>query len=146
MFKSVEDRERLIEITAKVVSAYVANNAVAAESVPNLISDISSRLATLGAPVQVDDAPQPIVPIKKTITSDFLISLEDGKKYKALRRHLATRGLTPDEYREKWGLPKDYPMVAPSYSARRSELAREVGLGKISKVPTGRSARRRKTA
>ena len=121
----------VIEMTAGIVGAYVSNNPVPASTLPDLIILISSSLASLGKPEQ--PAPEPLkphIPIKKTVTEDYLISLEDGKKYKLLKRHLTKRGLTPDEYRAKWGLPSDYPMAAPGYSAFRSDHAKRFGLGR----------------
>lgn len=121
-----------LELTAEVVSAYVANNPVPASELATLIATVaeSIRRLTGSAPAE-HDKPAPAVPIKKSITNDYLISLEDGKKFKSLKRALSTRyGLTPDEYRAKWGLPADYPMVAPGYSAARSELAKQMGLGR----------------
>jgi predicted transcriptional regulator len=117
-------------ITADIVSSYVANNSVHRAELPNVIASVHAALQSLIAPKQDEpERPQPIVPIRKSITPDFLISLEDGKKYKTLKRHLGKLGLTPDEYRAKWGLPADYPMVAPDYAHKRSELARSSGLG-----------------
>jgi predicted transcriptional regulator len=119
-----------IELAAEIVSAFVSNNNVTAEDLPGLIALVHGALENLGKPVRKEpEKLVPPMPIKKTITPDFLISLEDGKRYKSLKRHLSGRGLTPETYREKWGLPRDYPMVAPNYSARRSELARSMGLG-----------------
>ena len=119
-----------IKLSAEIVSAFISNNSVTTADLPSLISNVHAALENLGKPVQPEPAKLvPPVPIKKSITPDFLVSLEDGKRYKSLKRHLAGRGLTPDKYRDKWGLPRDYPMVAPTYSARRSELARSLGLG-----------------
>jgi predicted transcriptional regulator len=119
-----------LELSAEIVSAFVSNNNLTTADLPALISSVHAALENLGKPVkQEPEKLVPLVPIKKTITPDFLISLEDGKRYKSLRRHLSGRGLTPEQYREKWGLPRDYPMVSPNYSAQRSELARSVGLG-----------------
>lgn len=119
------------ELTADIVSAYVANNSIPAVELPNLLKLVHSALQGLGSeakPVEVE-RPQPPLPIKKTINPDYLISLEDGKRYKSLKRHLAGRDLSPQQYREKWGLPPDYPMVAPNYAKARSELAKKMGLG-----------------
>jgi predicted transcriptional regulator len=119
-----------IELAADIVSAFVSNNNVTTAELPSLISSVHAALENLGKPAQPEpQALVPPVPIKRTVTPDFLISLEDGKRYKSLKRHLAGRGLTPEQYRQKWGLPRDYPMVAPNYSAQRSELARTIGLG-----------------
>lgn len=120
----------LISLTAEVVSAYVANNAIQAGEVPSLIASVHQALSGLGKPV-AEPKPEPIVPIKKTVTPDYLISLEDGKRYKSLKRHLTTRGITPDEYRQKWGLPATYPMTCEAYSKARSELAKTIGLGNM---------------
>ena len=119
-------------LTADVVSAFVSHNSVRAVDLPDLIASVHAALQSLKAPQQAEpEKREPPVPIKKSITPDFLISLEDGKRYKSLRRHLTGRGLTPEQYREKWGLPRDYPMVAPNYAKQRSELARASGLGQI---------------
>jgi predicted transcriptional regulator len=119
-------------ITAGIVSSYVANNSVHRADLPNVIASVHATLQGLIAPKQAEpEKPEPRVSIRKSVTPDFLISLEDGKKYKTLKRHLAKLGLTPEEYRAKWGLPADYPMVAPNYAAKRSELARSSGLGQM---------------
>jgi predicted transcriptional regulator len=121
-----------VELTADIVSAYVAKNSVQGADLPTLIAEVHAALQGLDAPKQAEaEKQQPAVSIRKSITPDFLISLEDGKSYKTLRRHLAKLGLTPDAYREKWGLPRDYPMVAASYAQRRSELAKSSGLGQL---------------
>jgi predicted transcriptional regulator len=121
----------LASITADIVSSYVANNAVHRADLPAVIASVHAALQGLVAPKQPKSEKQlqPTVSIRRSITPDFLISLEDRKKYKTLKRHLGKLGLTPDEYRAKWGLPADYPMVAPNYALRRSELARSSGLG-----------------
>ncbi|GJD52985.1 Transcriptional regulatory protein ros [Methylobacterium crusticola] len=121
----------LIDLTADVISAYVSNNTIRPTDLPDLIASVHASLATLAEPAA--PAPEkltPPVPIRKTITPDHIISLEDGKPYKSLKRHLSGRGLTADEYRRKWGLPHDYPMVATNYAAARSELAKSFGFGK----------------
>ena len=131
-----------IELAADIVSAFVSNNSVNASDLPSLISNVHAALESLGKPVQQEvEKPTPPVPIKKSITPDYLISLEDGKRYKSLKRHLAGRGLNPEQYRDKWGLPRDHPMVAPNYSARRSELARSLGLGRKRTGETKQAAR-----
>jgi len=134
-----ETRLRLIELTAEVVSAYVSNNPVPVAELASLIGKTHETLtATAGGAVRraEKEPQQPAVPIKKSITPDYLISLEDGKKFKSLKRHLSARyGLTPDEYRAKWGLPADYPMVAPNYTATRSALAKTIGLGRKAQPP-----------
>ncbi|MEM1045206.1 MAG: MucR family transcriptional regulator [Pseudomonadota bacterium] len=122
----------LVDLTADIVSAYVSNNAVASADLPTLISDVYAalqRTETDAAEPEPEPA-KPAVPIKKSIHPDYIVCLEDGKKFKSLKRHLRTHyNLTPEEYREKWGLPTDYPMVAPNYAAARSELAKKMGLG-----------------
>jgi predicted transcriptional regulator len=120
-----------VALTADVVSAYVGHNSVQQKDLPELIAAVHSSLARLGAPPAPPEPERqtPAIPIKRSITPDYLISLEDGRRYKSLKRHLAGRGLTPQQYREKWGLAIDYPMVAPNYAKRRSELAKAAGLG-----------------
>src|ERR671913_320037 len=126
-------------LTADVVAAYVSHNAVRIAGLPDLIASVHGALQSLKAPQKAEpEKREPPVSIKKSITSDFLISLEDGRRYKSLKRHLKGRGLTPEQYREKWGLPRDYPMVAPNYAKQRSELAKALGLGQARK---GRSAK-----
>jgi len=123
---------KLIELTAQIVSAFVGNNAVPANDLPTLINEVHTALGrTVNRQVAVDKAElKPAVPVKKSYDNDFIICLEDGKKFKSLKRHLRTHyGLSPEEYREKWGLPHDYPMVAPNYARARSELAKKMGLG-----------------
>ena len=125
--------DNLVGLTADVVSAYVSNNPVPADQLPVLIGSIHQSLSQLAAGAQAPAAePQkPAVPIKKSVTPDYIISLEDGKKFKSLKRHLATHyNMTPEEYRAKWNLPPDYPMVAPNYAATRSALAKSLGLGR----------------
>lgn len=141
------DGEQLTSLTADIVSAYVANNPVPAGDLPNLIGDIHRSLTGLVSGERETEAePQtPAVPIKKSVHNDYIICLEDGKKYKSLKRHLGVHyGLTPDEYRQKWNLPASYPMVAPSYAAARSELAKSMGLGrkKGAAKPTRRASRK----
>src|SRR3954447_18868954 len=122
---------KLVELTAEIVSAYVANNSVQTGELPALIREINSALKNVGAPAAPAAAKaEPAVPIKKSITGDYLISLFDGKRYRSLKRHLRTsHNMTPEEYRRHWGLPVDYPMVAPNYAKARSELAKSMGLG-----------------
>lgn len=128
----IENHEELIDLTVSVVSAYAASNSVQRSDLPSLIEVVYSALASLGAPQPALESqkPTPPISIKKSITPDYLVSMEDGRRYKSLRRHLSGRGLTPDEYRTKWGLPRDYPMVAPNYAKQRSDLARAMGLGR----------------
>jgi predicted transcriptional regulator len=122
----------LVGLTAEIVSAYIGNNSVQRGDIAEVIRSVHAALANLGTPKLEPAAERPIPPIsiKRSVTPDFLISMEDGKRYKSLKRHLAGKGLTPEQYREKWGLPRDYPMTAPNYSAQRSELARAAGLGR----------------
>jgi predicted transcriptional regulator len=120
----------LASIAADIAASYVANNAVHRADLPAVIASVHAALQGLVTPKQTEpERPEPAVSIRRSITPDFLISLEDGKRYKTLKRHLGKLGLTPDEYRTKWGLPADYPIVAPSYAEKRSELARSSGLG-----------------
>jgi predicted transcriptional regulator len=123
----------LVELTVDIVSAYVSNNAVVAADLPSLIDQTFSALreAAAKASQPTKDVFDPAVPIKKSVTPDYIICLEDGKRFKSLKRHIRTHyDLTPDEYREKWGLSYDYPMVAPNYAAARSALAKKIGLGR----------------
>ncbi|HWK15021.1 MAG TPA: MucR family transcriptional regulator [Rhizobiaceae bacterium] len=129
----MQDGEILIELTADVVAAYVSNNPVQVADLPNLIADVHNALARIGA--TVEEAPaekqKPAVNPKRSVHDDYIICLEDGKKFKSLKRHLMTHyGMTPEQYREKWGLDASYPMVAPNYAAARSQLAKEMGLGR----------------
>jgi predicted transcriptional regulator len=121
-----------IDLTADIVSAYLSNNPTPPGEIPNLISQVHAALQRV-ATGRVDTAPEPArpaVPVKKSIHSDYLICLEDGKRFKSLRRHLRTQyNMTPEQYRDKWGLPPDYPMVAPNYAVTRSQLAKKMGLG-----------------
>ncbi len=122
----------LVELTADIVSAYVSNNTLVPTDLPGMIDDIYEALnrAALKAALPVKEELKPAVSIKKSITPDYIICLEDGKKFKSLKRHLRTHyDLSPEEYRDKWGLPHDYPMVAPNYAAARSQLAKKMGLG-----------------
>jgi len=130
----------LIEMSASIVAAYVANNSIPVSELGNLLTSVHAAVKGLGGggtDVLAKDEVVKFTPaqIKKSITPDALISFEDGKAYKTLRRHLTIRGLTPEAYRAKWGLPSDYPMTAASYSAARSELARSLGLGQLRKGP-----------
>lgn len=129
--ESTNNASEFVALTAEIVEAYLTKNDVAAGSLPELISTVHDALTKLGHPQQVEpEKPVPAVPIKKSVNPDYLISLEDGKHYKSLKRHLGRRGMTPADYRAKWGLPSDYPMVAPNYAKQRSELARSLGLGR----------------
>jgi len=126
----------LMSLTAEIVSAHVSNNAVPSAELPGLIETVYSTLTGLGAPDKEPEVElKPAVPIKKSITDDFIICLEDGKKLKMLKRHLKTAyNMTPEEYRAKWGLSPDYPMVAPNYAAKRQQLAKKIGLGRKRKT------------
>ena len=143
----MEDKPELLEMTADIVSAYVGNNTVAAETLPSLIANIHAALSGVSnGPVEVEPEPkEPAVPIRKSIAPDFLICLEDGRKFKSLKRHLRTKyDMSPEEYRTKWGLPKDYPMVAPNYAKARSELAKSMGLGQGGRKPARAAGTRAK--
>lgn len=129
--KEIIGPPNLIELTAEVVSAFVMHNSLQKTDLPDLIASVHSSLQQLAEPKPAEPArPTPAVPIKKSISPDYIISLEDGRPYKSLKRHLSGRGLTPERYREKWGLSPDYPMVAPNYAKQRSELAKSMGLGR----------------
>jgi predicted transcriptional regulator len=123
----------LIELAADIVSAYVSNNTVTAHDLTALIGDVYAALQRTSAGIVAEPLPEPLkpaVPVKKSVTPDYIVCLEDGKKFKSLKRHLRTQyNVTPEEYREKWGLPADYPMVAPNYAQARSDLAKKMGLG-----------------
>lgn len=123
----------ILVLTSDIVSSHVANNAASAEELPIIIEQVFYSLNNLNNSAELPNTHQlkPAVPVKKSITPDYIICLEDGKKLKMMKRHLNSRfGLTPDAYRQKWGLPSDYPMVAPNYANRRRELAKEIGLGR----------------
>lgn len=126
------DNSDLIELAAEIVSAYVSNNSVPSTDLPSLINEVYVALTRVGTqPAEAPAEPlKPAIAVKKSINSDFIVCLEDGKKFKSLKRHLRTQyNMSPEQYREKWGLPSDYPMVAPNYAAARSRLAKEMGLG-----------------
>ncbi|MBF0326633.1 MucR family transcriptional regulator [Magnetospirillum moscoviense] len=130
----------LLGLTTEIVAAHVANNTVAVSDLPQLIHEVYRTLASVGSAPSVPERPQPAVAVKKSVNPDFIICLEDGKKLKMLKRHLKTAyNMTPEDYRERWGLPADYPMVAPNYAAHRSTLAKKIGLGT---KPRKRPARR----
>jgi len=146
------DLQEITTLTAEIVGAYVAHHSVAASDLPDLITMVGKELAELSqTPAEPEEEePTPAVSIKKSVTPDYIICLEDGKKLKMLKRHLQTRyDMTPDDYRKRWGLKDDYPMVAPAYAATRSELAKKIGLGrkpepvaKLIKAPRKRAARK----
>src|SRR5215216_7173631 len=134
-----------LELTADIVSAYVSNNSVPAGDMPALISQVHQALMRVGG--GQNEAPaellKPAISVKKSVTPDYIVCLEDGKKFKSLKRHLRTQyEMTPEQYREKWGLAVDYPMVAPNYAKARSELAKEMGLGQQRRKRRSRSAER----
>ena len=123
--------KELLSLTTEIVAAHVSNNTVAANELPQLISQVYQSLAGVGkGPAPAAERPEPAVPVKKSVHADYIVCLEDGKKLKMLKRHLKTAyNMTPEQYRERWGLAQDYPMVAPNYARQRSRLAKEIGLG-----------------
>lgn len=129
----MENKSIMLELAAQIVASYVGHNTVQQSDLPKLIADVHRALeaaAGNGAPKEETSEAKPAVNVKKSITPDYLICLEDGKKFKSLKRHLRTHfSLSPEQYREKWGLPADYPMVAPNYATSRSKLAKNMGLG-----------------
>lgn len=125
--------EELLRLGAEIVAAYVSRNAVSAEAVPDIIRTVHQALEglTRGASAPVEERPKPAVPLSKSVQHDYIVCLEDGKRLKMLKRYLRSRyDMSPDEYRRRWGLPADYPMVAPAYAARRSDFAKQIGLGR----------------
>lgn len=138
----MEDRAEIIEMTADIVSAYVGNNTVAAQDLSTLIQSVHGALAGANAAPDPVEAPvkEPAIPVKRSVTAEYIVCLEDGRKFKSLKRHLRTKyNMSPEDYRAKWSLPKDYPMVAPNYAKARSDLAKQMGLGQ-----GGRQAPRKK--
>ena len=129
--ESTEQSRDLLTLTTEIVAAHVSNNTVAVNDLPQLINQIYSSLANIGAaPAAPAARPQPAISVKKSVQPDYIVCLEDGKKLKMLKRHLKTAyNMTPESYRERWGLSSDYPMVAPNYARQRSRLAKEIGLG-----------------
>jgi len=147
--KEIVGQPNLIELTAEVVAAFVMHNSLQKADLPDLIVSVHGSLRQLSHPRPAEPVrPTPAVPIKKSISPDYIISLEDGRRYKSLKRHLSGRGLTPERYREKWGLSPDYPMVAPNYAKQRSELAKSMGLGRQPKAAAagGKGKRSRSAA
>ena len=131
------ERDALVEMTARIVSSYLTGNRVAANEIPSVINDVFNALSATGQPKAESPRQEPAVPIKKSVTPDYIICLEDGKKLKMLKRHLrSTYNMSSEEYRAKWGLPADYPMVAPNYAAKRSEFAKQIGLGTKGRGPS----------
>lgn len=136
MERDARPHSSLIELVSQIVSAYVAHNPVPVAELPRLIERVHATLAEIdGAPAAEPKSElKPAVPVRKSVTDDHIVCLEDGKKFKSLKRHLRTRyDMSPEEYREKWGLAPDYPMVAPNYAKQRSDLARKMGLGLMKK-------------
>jgi predicted transcriptional regulator len=125
------NKEDLLALTTEIVAAYLSNNTVTANDIPAVIEQVFKTLANVNSESTISaDRPQPAVPIKKSVHPDYIICLEDGKKLKMLKRHLKTAyNMSPEDYRERWGLPNDYPMVAPNYAKQRSKLAKDIGLG-----------------
>ena len=133
MSKQVTSGE-LLKLTADIVAAHVSNNKLPASDLAQLIAQVHASLNETGGSTSAQQRPSPAVPIKKSVTADYIVCLEDGKKLKMLKRHLKTSyDLTPEQYRERWGLAGDYPMVAPNYAKKRSQLAKKIGLGKRGK-------------
>ena len=130
--------EDILALTAKIVAAHVSNNTVPLADLPGLIHQVHQALSGVGSSATAAPRPEPAVPVKKSVMPDYIVCLEDGKKLKMLKRHLKTAyNLTPEQYRERWELPPDYPMVAPNYAKQRSQLARDLGLGTKSKRRRG---------
>jgi len=134
-------RETLITLTSDIVAAHVSNNSVSVGDLPQLISNVYSALAGLSAEEPAEEPkPEPAVSIRNSVKNDYIVCLEDGKKLKMLKRHLATRyNMTPDQYRARWNLPADYPMVAPAYAEKRRDLAKKIGLGRKPGAKRGRA-------
>jgi len=136
-----ESFTEMLELTTEIVAAHVGNTPVSAAELPNLIQDVYKTLVSVGAASNEPERPKPAVPIKKSVFPDYIVCLEDGKKLKMLKRHLKTAyNMSPEEYRERWGLSLDYPMVAPNYAQRRSHLAKEIGLGTQRRTRTRRAS------
>jgi len=134
------DSDDLLGLTEKIVSAHVANNAVSSADLPDLIRAVYAALGDVKTTGEAPPTPKPAVPIKRSVTPNHIVCLEDGKKFKMLKRHLKTdHNMTPKEYRERWGLPSDYPIVAPAYAKQRSALAKKIGLGRKRKNAKGKS-------
>ncbi|APH58697.1 Transcriptional regulator [Granulibacter bethesdensis] len=131
MMSNSEASADLLALTAQIVSAHISNNAIQAESLPGFIQEVYRAISNLGHEEQVPaEKPQPAVPVRKSVFPNYIVCLEDGKKLKMLKRHLkSVYNMTPEQYRERWGLPPDYPMVAPEYATHRSSLAKKIGLG-----------------
>ena len=145
--ESEDSRGQLIELTADIVTTYVSNNPVPVTSLPDLIQTVNSSLSKIGQSAEPETPAQdPAVSPKRSVFPDYIVCLEDGKKFKSLKRHLAVDyGLTPEQYREKWGLARDYPMVAPNYAAQRSALAKSSGLGRKPGTKLAKSAGKKRS-
>jgi predicted transcriptional regulator len=144
--KSNESSESVLGMVASIVSAYVSHNALPAGEIPDLIKTVYRSLSNMQTPgaAAVEEAGKPAVPVRRSVTPDYLVCLEDGKKLKMLKRHLRTNyKMSPEEYRAKWNLPPDYPMVAPNYAKQRSEFAKKIGLGRKRAAGPGRRKRAR---
>ncbi len=137
MTQELPERGELLALTAEIVGAYLGNNAIDAGNVPDVIGAVFAKLTELSTDEKpLPETLTPAVPIKRSVTDDYIVCLEDGKKLKMLKRHLMTAyGMTPEEYRARWGLKPDYPMVAPTYAAKRQELAKKIGLGRKPRAP-----------
>ena len=147
MSDQADTNEMLVTLTADIVAAHVSNNSVAISDLSLLINNVHAALTGLGTAPVVEEKLVPAVSIRTSVKPDFITCLEDGKKLKMLRRHLMTHyGMTPDDYRAKWGLPADYPMVAPNYAEKRRELAKKIGLGRKPGTPASKARRTKKTA
>jgi predicted transcriptional regulator len=144
----IDLKETLITLTSDIVAAHVSNNDVAVTDVPALITNVYAALANLGETVVVEEPkPQPAVAVRNSVKPDYIVCLEDGKKLKMLKRYLRTNyNMSPEEYRARWGLPADYPMVAPNYAEKRRDLAKKIGLGRKPGTPAPRPRRAKKTA
>ena len=143
--QEMEMTQTLIAFTSNIVEAYVSNNSAELDEVPVLINNVYSALSSLGGgATQEEERPEPAVSVRASVKPDYLVCLEDGKKLKMLKRYLRTNyDMSPEEYRERWNLPSDYPMVAPNYAEKRRELAKKIGLGR---APNQKRGRRKKTA
>jgi predicted transcriptional regulator len=147
--ETTANQQSVLSMATSIVSAYLSHNALPAAQIPELIQTVVKSLAETGGPsAAVPREPQkPVVPIKRSVTPEYIICLEDGKKLKMLKRHLRTNyDMSPEEYRAKWGLPADYPMVAPNYAKQRSEFAKKIGLGRKRGAPARKRGRRRAQA
>lgn len=138
-----EMKETLITLTSDIVAAHVSNNSVSVDDLPNLISNVYGALSNLGeAVIETEALPEPAVSIRASVKPDYIVCLEDGKKLKMLKRHLMTHyNMTPEQYRQRWNLPADYPMVAPNYAEKRRDLAKKIGLGRKPGAKAGRGSK-----